>query len=188
MERPKRANAGSRMRQLIEEQLASSTAFREEEDDADFEAPDEDDILDSDFQSTDEEEETVENVEGYDNEVSDDRKAKRARLIALQTGRAKGSGLSHRKIRQSTFLSAAGAITPSTVVVTTGQGPLPQRSDSKRKRRDPEEKDKVVTSAISPARRSHRASTVHNKWRLDQKLEQSAKKKPVCANIAVMIA
>ncbi|KAJ3218133.1 hypothetical protein HDU67_006537 [Dinochytrium kinnereticum] len=169
MQRERRANAGSRMRKLIEEQLASSASFQEEEDDGDFQAAEEEDVVDSDFESTDEDE-PVDNQaveEADDGSVEARRLAKRAKVIAAQTGRHKGFIPPAHKPRASFSLQNTNRVGPSTIVVTTGQGP---------NKIDDKEKERAQFMSISPARRSYRASTMYNKLLLDQKLERNRRR------------
>ncbi|KAI8832525.1 YL1 nuclear protein-domain-containing protein [Chytridium lagenaria] len=194
MMRERRANAGSRMKQLIEEQRASAALKDEEEDDADFQEADEEDIVDSDFESTDEDEAANEAGMMVDEDPGDAetrRQAKRAKLIAAQTGKSRGFQPPTTKVRQHALSQSLDPVGPSTVVVTTGQGPGAIGSTTKKRTKEriekkielekekEKEREKGLSISLSPARRSYRASTMYSKILLEQKMEKNKQRQQV---------
>ncbi|KAJ3322607.1 hypothetical protein HDU76_013841, partial [Blyttiomyces sp. JEL0837] len=151
MQRERRANAGSKMKQLIEEQLASGKIMMEDENDDEFGNDaanfDEMDDVDSDFQSTDEEEAGRDyevDIPDYEDDVS--RKRKRDKLLLPMLGSSKRA-----------------AAAPSTIAVTTGQAAYTKQHRSKQ-RKEHDDRHSLST------RRSHRAATVQNKERLEKRI------------------
>ncbi|KAI5480977.1 YL1 nuclear family, transcription factor [Pseudohyphozyma bogoriensis] len=75
--REKRANAGNRMRALLEDELEVDEMFQEEENDEEFEAKEEEDIFDSDFGSTDSEAGEDEGEDAGEKQLQREAKAER---------------------------------------------------------------------------------------------------------------
>ncbi|KAJ3299756.1 Vacuolar protein sorting-associated protein 72 [Borealophlyctis nickersoniae] len=146
------------MRALLEQQLEAEALFEEVEDDEDFAAVEEEDIVDSDFDSTDEED------EGDDEEHAIVEAEKAARKKVKQK-----AALAFTPVRRGAPRSATKHVIPSPLASNSKIGPGSKSTPPPTKKR---KQVSIESPMLSGPRQSGRASTVASKRLLEQKLKE----------------
>ncbi|GAA5933105.1 uncharacterized protein JCM15063_002298 [Sporobolomyces koalae] len=173
--RVKRANAGNRMRALLEDEQGAEAEemFKEEVDDVEFKQKEEADVFDSDFGSTDEDEYGDDDEDAGERRLENEAKAeKKAAKAKKKKGFVAPSHPFARTTKDQAKKAARAAAQPvaSTSADTLDEDgvPLPKRK-----------KGPVDPNLLVPMRESSRRSAVEFKQEVKERLVESEKRRAV---------